>query len=55
MFCLLCGKRRVGIMKETTQNSKKPLEEHCQNKLALTTRKNGSNQPHERTCSSHPP
>jgi hypothetical protein len=42
-------------MKETTQSSEKPLERHCQNKLALTARENGSDQPHERTRSSHPP
>jgi len=42
-------------MKETFQSSEKPLEKHCKKKLALTTFKNGFNQPHERTCSSHPP
>jgi len=42
-------------MKETSQSSEKPLEKHCQKKLALTTLENGSNQPHERTRSSHPP
>jgi hypothetical protein len=42
-------------MKETTQSSEKPLERHCQNKLASTARENGSDQPHERTRSSHPP
>ncbi len=54
-FCHLCGKRGGGIIKETTQSSEKPLERHCQNKLALTARENGSDQPHERTRSSHPP
>jgi hypothetical protein len=54
-FCLLSEKRGAGIMKETTQSSEKPLERHCQNKLASTARENGSDRPHERTRSSHPP
>jgi hypothetical protein len=41
----MCGKKGVGIMKETTQNCKKPLERHCQNKLALIVRENGSINP----------
>jgi hypothetical protein len=54
-FCLLCEKRGGGIMKETIQSFEKPLEKHCQKKLALTTWKNGYDQPHKRTHSSHPP
>jgi hypothetical protein len=36
-FYLLCEKRGGGTMKETTQSFEKPLEKHCQKKLALTT------------------
>jgi hypothetical protein len=54
-FCLLCGKRGGGIMKETTQSSKKPLEKHYPKKLALIAQENGYDQPHKRTHSSHPP
>jgi hypothetical protein len=42
-------------MKEITQSFEKPLEIHCQNKLALIVRENGSDQPHEKTHSSHSP
>ncbi len=41
-------------MKETTQSFEKPLEKHCQNKLASTTQKNGFDQPHKRTRSIPP-
>jgi hypothetical protein len=34
-FCLLCGKKGGGIMKETFQSSEKPSEKHCKKKLAL--------------------
>jgi len=54
-FYLMFGRREVGIMKEIIQSFEKPLERHCQNKLASIVQENGSDQPHERTHSSHPP
>jgi hypothetical protein len=36
MFCLLCGKRRGGIMKKITQSFENPLEKHYKKKLVFT-------------------
>ncbi len=42
-------------MKETVQNFEKPLERHCQKKLALIAQENGYDQLDEKTRLNHPP